>query len=325
MLDIARPDTNELIVVLLKEYPSEAFVLAPPTPTPGSISGPTPGTPGTPGAPGAVPAVETDAGGPDMADAGGAVRLWVDTHVHLHDGQDAEAFLDGAAQHFAAAGAEWGVLCLTETEGVHGFQRLADAGVVGRWRIEHIGPFGLVAKRDDAAVIGLIAGRQIRCNDGLEVAAVGRTVEIEDGLAFEAAIDAVRAAGALVMLCYGVGKWSGARGAKVRAVLEDGPSDVAFGDNSGRLGWGEQSILKRARALGRTVLVGSDPLQLSMAKQRAGCWGVVAEVPGGAALDETWSDRVVDTLRQLGPTPTTFGERVGCVTAIAQQIGVRLP
>lgn len=259
------------------------------------------------------------------AESGGSARLWIDTHVHLHAQHDAEAFLDGAADHFAAAGAGIGVLCLTEVLGVQGFQRLADAGGVGRWNIEKIGEFALVAKRDGGAIIGVIAGRQIKCDDGLEVAAVGRPVEIADGQTLHESIEAARKSGALTMLCYGVGKWSGARGAKVRAVLEDGPREIAFGDNSGRLGLGEQTILKRARQLGRTVLVGSDPLHLGMAKQRAGCWGVVAAVPEGAMFDAGWADRVIDGLRHAGPTPTTFGSRVSCVTAIAQQIGVRLP
>lgn len=254
-----------------------------------------------------------------------AAQLWIDTHAHLHDEHDAAAFLDGAAAHFTAAGGGIGVLCLTEVRGAGGFQRLADAGVVGRWRIDACGDFGLTAQRDGGAAIGLIAGRQIRCDDGLEVSAIGRPVEIADGRPIDESIEAAAATGALVVLPYGVGKWSGARGAKVRALLEDGPPAIALGDNSGRLGLGEQAILKRARQLGRTVLVGSDPLRLRMAQRRTGCWGVVVEVPGGAAFDDGWADRVVDALRQAGPTPETFGSRVGCVTAVAQQIGVRLP
>lgn len=273
--------------------------------------------------PGFTPDTDEGPAASTPAEPGDSVQLWIDTHVHLHGQHDAEILLDGAAAHFAGAGV--GVLCLTEVLGAQGFERLADVGVVGRWRIEKNGEFALVAKRGDGAIIGLIAGRQIKCDDGLEVAVIGRPVEIADGLTLNDSIEAARGNGALVMLCYGVGKWSGPRGAKVRAVLEDGPSEIAFGDNSGRVGLGEQAILKRARKLGRTVLVGSDPLHIDMARQRAGCWGVIVAVPGGATFDAGWADRVVDALRRVGPKPATFGSRVSCVTAVAQQIGVRLP
>lgn len=254
-----------------------------------------------------------------------AVRLWIDTHVHLHPQHDAGVFLDGAAGHFSAAGAAAGVLCVTEVKAAGGLERLGAANTIGPWRIDALSEHGLCAKRDDGFVLGLIGGRQVRCDDGLEIAVIGRPIDIDDRQSFEASVEAARATDGLTVLAYGVGKWSGARGAKVRALLEDGPADIAFGDNSGRVGRGEQAILQRARELGRTVLVGSDPLPIGMAQQRAGCWGVVVGVPGGDTMDAGWADRVVDALRQAGPNPQTYGKRLGCVAGIAQQIGLRCP
>ncbi|MEM1447028.1 MAG: hypothetical protein AAGF84_13300 [Planctomycetota bacterium] len=253
-----------------------------------------------------------------------AVRLWIDTHVHLHDGHDVAEFLDGAATHFAAAGARVGVLCLTEVLGINGFDRVAQAGGAGGWIVETIDPFTLRAQRGDGMTIGVIAGRQIRCDNGLEVVSLGRTVDLPDGRPLDEAVDAARASGGLAVLVYGVGKWSGARGRLIQQLIEDGPSDLAFGDNSGRVGVGVQKLLRRARALGRTVLVGSDPLRTATGVKRVACWGVVLEVPGGDDWNAGWGDRVVEALRQAGPTPTTFGSRVGLVAGIAQQIGVRL-
>ncbi|MEM9914616.1 MAG: hypothetical protein AAF911_06630 [Planctomycetota bacterium] len=253
-----------------------------------------------------------------------AVRLWIDTHVHLHDDHDAAAFLDVAATRFAAAGTRVGVLCLTEVLGTDGFERLAQAENVSAWTIERLDPFTLRAQRDDGMTIGVIAGRQIRCDNGLEVVSLGRPVDLPDGRPLDEAVDAARASGGLAVLVYGVGKWSGARGRLIQQLIEDGPSDVVFGDNSGRVGVGEQKLLKRARALGQTVLVGSDPLRTATGVKRVACWGVVLEVPGGDDWSAGWGDRVVEALRQAGPTPTTFGSRVGLLAGIAQQIGVRL-
>ncbi len=270
---------------------------------------------------------QASASDPPLAAHGkaGAVRLWIDTHVHLHPQHDIEVFLDGAAAHFSSAGAKAGVLCVTEINASGSLGRLAATKMIGPWWIDMLGEHGLVAKRDDGFTVGVIGGRQVRCDDGLEVSVIGRPIEIDDRQPFEASVEAALATEGLTVLAYGVGKWSGARGAKVRALLEDGPADIAFSDNSGRVGLGEQALLKRARELGRTVLVGSDPLPMGMAKQRAGCWGVVVEVPGGDTMDAGWSDRVVDALRHAGPNPQTFGKRLGCVAGIVQQIGLRCP
>ncbi|MEM9417726.1 MAG: hypothetical protein AAGA25_01560 [Planctomycetota bacterium] len=272
-----------------------------------------------------IPSDAAAAAGREPTPPEDAVRLWIDTHVHLHDEHDAEVFLDAANDHFEKAGAGVGVLCLTDVQGTDGFGRLADAGQVGDWMIESAGEYGLRATRGDGRVIGLIAGRQVKCDDGLEVVSIGRPVDLGDGQPFDEAVQAARTAGGLTVLVYGVGKWTGGRGEKIRRLIEDGPTDLAYGDNSGRVGLGEQKLLKLAGAKGRTVLVGSDPLRTGMGQRRAGCWGVVLDVPGGTDFDGGWADRVVDALRAAGPTPTTFGARVGLATGIAQQIGVRLP
>lgn len=275
------------------------------------------------------------------AEAGaGVARVWVDTHAHLHERFDDETYFDATAEHFHRVGAGigggiggggsggvgggGGVLCLTEISDTHAFARLADAERIGRWSFSTRGDHALEATRDDGRRLGLIAGRQVRCDNGLEVLAIGRRVDVADGLAFGESVEAVRASGALTVVPYGVGKWSGSRGGIVRELIERGPADVALGDNGGRLGFGDQALLKRARQLGRTVLVGSDPLRLAAGQTRAGSWGIVVNVTGGHTMDQTWSSRVVDGLRSAGPTPDTFGQRVTTIAAFHQQISLRL-
>lgn len=268
-------------------------------------------------APGATETTPTAAGV-------GVSRLWIDTHVHLHERFDDEVFFDAAAANFAACGGGLGVLCLTEMHDANAFARLSGAGRVGRWSFAIKGEHAIEATRDDGTRIGLVAGRQVRCDDGLEVLAIGRPVDVMEGKPFVETVGVVRSSGALAVVPYGVGKWSGSRGALVKQLIEAGPEDVAFGDNGGRLGCGEQALLKLARRRGRTVLVGSDPLRIAAGVKRAGSWGVALDATGGDQLDDTWSERVVAALRAAGPTPTTFGSRVGMLAAAAQQIGVRL-
>ncbi|MEO1236004.1 MAG: hypothetical protein AAFX76_04375 [Planctomycetota bacterium] len=260
-------------------------------------------------------------------------RWYVDTHAHLHARFDVERFFDAAAEHFAAAGATTlpggrGVLCLTEVAGAGGFERLRDEERAGRWRFEAKGERVLSAVSDDGGEVVVVAGRQVRCDNGLEVLGIGRGLtEVEDGMDLAASLEAVREGRALVVVPYGVGKWTGRRGGRVRRLIEEGPADVAFGDNGGRPGWSSGSdtaLLRLARERGRTVLVGTDPLPLAAGETRAGSWGVVVEVPGGTDDGDAWVDALVGALRDVGPSGETFGGRVGLFAAVAQQIGARL-
>ncbi|MEM6457955.1 MAG: hypothetical protein AAF710_01030 [Planctomycetota bacterium] len=258
-------------------------------------------------------------GSVDRADPG---RWWCDTHVHLHPRFEAGAWLDAASANLAAAGARpgGGVLCLAEGAGVHAFRGLRERGAAGAWRFEAWGEHGLRAEREGCDAVGVIAGRQVRCGDGLEVLGLGRDFELGDGGGLEETVDAVRAAGALAVVPFGVGKWRGARGRAVRNLIDRGPADLALADNAGRVGFGEPALLARARAAGRTVLAGSDPLDLEGAERHAGRWGVVVDTPGGSAGCEA----VLAALGAAGPNAATFGRRLPLVAAVTQQARLRL-
>ncbi|MEM9881645.1 MAG: hypothetical protein AAF800_01860 [Planctomycetota bacterium] len=252
-------------------------------------------------------------------DGSASPRWWCDTHVHLHARFGVGAFLDAAASNLAAAGAAAGrgVLSLTECAGVHAFRGMREGGSAGAWSFGAWGEHGVRARRDDGVSLGVIAGRQVRCGNGLEVLGLGRDFDVDDGGGLRETVDAVRAAGAWAVVPYGVGKWSGARGRAVRGLIEDGPAGVAFGDNAGRVGWGEQTLLARARAAGRTVLVGTDPLDLDGAVGHAGRWGVMVEAEDDAAA-------VAAALGAAGPRPATFGRRRPMGSALADQVRLRL-
>lgn len=265
--------------------------------------------------------MKIDVGNPGDGSAG---RWWCDTHVHLHARFETGAFFDAAAANFAAAGAapERGVLCLTECFGMTAFRGLRELGQAGAWSFGGWGDHGLWARRDDGAAVGVIAGRQVRCGDGLEVLGLGRDFELPDGGGLRETVDAVRATGALTVVPYGVGKWTGRRGRAVRDLIDHGPADVAFGDNAGRIGFGEPLLLARARAAGRTVLAGSDPLNLGGKHRCAGKWGVVVDAAGDAAGGGT-PEAVVAALEAAGPWAQIFGSRLGLAAGIFQQIAIR--
>lgn len=224
----------------------------------------------------------------------------VDAHSHLHACFELEAFLDGAWRAFGRAAAELGrtldcgVLLLAQTAGDERFERLAagDAppgatpGGKSGWSIARTGePESLVARRADGARILLVCGRQLRTAEGLELLALATCARFADGQPIAAALRGIEAAGAVPVLPWGVGKWTGVRGRVVAGLIDAGRPGLACGDNANRPRlWPEPALLRRARGRGLRVLPGSDPLPLPSEAGRAGRFGLALEGPLDADL-----------------------------------------
>lgn len=213
----------------------------------------------------------------------------VDGHVHVYDCFSVPAVFDAAAANFAAAADALGnggsydsVLCLVEGEGEcfladvrSGKQGRVWRGRHGYWEAELADEPEVLIVRRGATRLLVLAGRQLVTRERLEVLALGTTAPLHDGGSLEETLAAVRAAGALAVLPWGVGKWIGARGAIVARVLGNPQwSDVHVGDNGNRLSLGpEPAQLARARREGRCVLPGSDPLPLPGQEHRVASYG----------------------------------------------------
>jgi hypothetical protein len=247
----------------------------------------------------------------------------VDAHVHFHDCYGLETFLDGALRNFrkGAAGGAWtGCLLLTEAGDARWFRRWQDGRGAGVWTFEPTGEEeALFAVRETGERLVVVAGRQIVSRERIEVLALGRDLELPDGLPLEETLERVRKSGALPVLPWGFGKWWGRRGAAVARVLRQ-RRELFLGDNSGRLRHGlPPALFRRARKLGVLVLPGSDPLPFPRHAGRAGSYGFV--LPG--SIEE--SKPAQDLLRRIRAAgqPRSFGRRVGLARFLRDQVEVQ--
>lgn len=241
---------------------------------------------------------------PDMETA-----ALVDAHVHVHPLFPLETFLEGALENFRAAAellglTATGCLLLAEMEGRHWFREAQDA--VGAWTLARTGEEGsLIARRSTGESLVVVAGRQIATRERLEVLALGRDADIPDGLPLDETLRRVRESGALPVLPWGFGKWSGRRGALVAAALAEPGGELYLGDNSNRLQLaGLPRLLREAGERGVLVLPGTDPLPFPSHAGRAGSFGFVLE----GALDPLRpAEDLLLRVRTLREQPRTYG------------------
>lgn len=261
----------------------------------------------------------------------GAITL-VDGHVHVHDCFDVPRFLDTAAANLAAAAqalglraAPVGCLLLAESHGVDAFGRLADGSAArGAWQLDPTAePVSLVARRQGALPIVLIAGRQIVCCEGLEVLALGTRATFADGQSLAAALAAVSVQDALAVVPWGVGKWQGARGRLIADLLgRDRDRPLFVGDNGGRLGLAPRPKLFATAERSRVpVLAGSDPLPSPDQVARVGGYGFVAEL----CLDLRAPFAALRRyLEGLEASPRTFGRLEGLPGFVRSQVTMQI-
>ena len=252
-------------------------------------------------------------------------RFPVDAHVHLYPGADIGGCLSAAADNMAPVwgSVRVGVLILTESAGQDAFAALPE--MAGPWRITPTAEdVARIALHVDGARLLVIAGRQMVTAEGLEVHGLGMRAVPEDRRSLDMTLDAVRAAGALTVLPWGVGKWTGARGLRLDALIagEAGARDIFLADSGVRSAalprpW----RLKRAEALGWRVLAGTDPLPLPGEARKPGRFGFFAE--GALDPDHPWK-ALAAKLRGLMQSPETYGALETLPRLIGQQVRMQI-
>lgn len=257
--------------------------------------------------------------------------LLVDAHVHVHPCFAPGNVLDAALRNFGQAagrlgltGSYTGCLLLAERRGDHWFRRArAGEGETADWQLvpteEEV---SLFARRRTGEKLLLIAGRQIAAGEGLEVLALGRDVEIPDGLPLDETLRRVRESGALPVLPWGFGKWWGHRGSLVAGALarRDG-EEVFLGESSCRPeAGGMPDLFRDARARGGRVLAGTDPLPFPDHCGRAGSYGFVMEGP----LDEGRpAEDLLGKIRRLRGQPRIYGRRTTLSRFMRDQLAMQ--
>jgi len=246
------------------------------------------------------------------------VPLLIDAHVHFHASFDRDAFLDAAALNFARGAAELGLtgpatgcLMLAEAAASRWFlrwQRREDGVKFGAWDFEPTPePAALVERRRaDGEQMLVIAGRQVRSREGLEVLGLATTEEFPDGLPFNDTLARVRWSGALTVIPWGFGKWWFYRGALVeKVVCRSERPGICLGDNANRPELaGRPRLFREAEARGIPVLCGSDPLPMPAQVDRAGSYGFLLEEGIDA---ERPAESLRRSLRALAAPPRTYG------------------
>lgn len=217
----------------------------------------------------------------------------LDAHVHIHDCFDISDFLDHAYENFRQAvdtgeapGQFNAALLLTESCGANWFDTLRNSAGDGdhfpwnNWRITtNDENQSLTATSKAGQELSIIAGKQIVTAENLEILALGYATDIEDGLPIEDVIATVQEAGALCILPWGFGKWTGKRGQIVREILQkDLGSNFFIGDNAGRLAlWPAPAEFESAARKNIRILPGSDPLPYKEQVSSVGRFGLMLE------------------------------------------------
>lgn len=256
----------------------------------------------------------------------------VDTHVHLYPGMDLGRALSSGADNLAAAARGAGpvprdlVLLLTETARDNAFNALAKGSLQpDGWQIDTVpgDPAALRAeRRADGARLTLIAGRQLKTVEVIEVLAMATPERFDDGRPLALVLDDLRSRQIPAVLPWGLGKWFGRRGALIAERIAQGPSEgLLIGDNAGRpVGWRTPRVFLDAARQGLPVLPGSDPLPVAGAEASIGRYGCLLDAP----LD---ADRPAEELRDrlfgMRGQPVTIGRRRSWPAVIAEQVALR--
>ena len=251
----------------------------------------------------------------------------VDGHVHFHALERVVATLDAAAANFRVHGQRdsglLGILLLTQSSRERVFEALREQRSCGPWTLRTSSgeDESLRAEHRERRIV-VVCGRQIRCERGLEVTALGTTEVFPDGLSLEETICEVQARGALVSLPWGFGKWLGARGQLVRDSLRrHPPGSLAICDNGGRLAAsGQPSLVRECGALGYPILPGTDPFPFGSDYLRAGSFGFLAAEPDQST---PWRG-LAEWLQSLGGSPPAYGRALGPLKFLVNNVGIQV-
>jgi hypothetical protein len=217
-----------------------------------------------------------------------AHQALVDVHVHFHPGFDERRFFRSALANFSDAaallgidGAWTGVLVLTEGREDRVFEHfltLASGAQGGELVFQATDEKTSLTVRDESesgeglARLVVVAGRQVRTAEDLEVLAFPSLVPLPDGSSLDETISRILDIDAIPILPWGLGKWSGRRGRLIATFLEEVQRGGVFLADTGHRPGGTPipPLLLHGEALSIPVLAGSDPLPLPGEDRRPG-------------------------------------------------------
>ena len=264
----------------------------------------------------------------------------IDGHVHIYPVFDRDAFFTAAFSNFAAIAKTLNddvsfILALAEGAGHDVFEELQQQAVPAGEALplsQHPDHIRIVQTEEPDSLqickgeqsLTLIAGRQHVSSENIEVLSLCSTALFEDRvLPLDKLCSQVGAAGGIVVLPWGVGKWLGKRGQCVENLLEAKPDYPLFvGDNGNRpAGWPTPSQFTLGRELVTPLLSGSDPLPLASHEGQAGTSGVVLQ---DVKLSATHPAESLRQQLQKGVTSVPFGRRMNPLRFLVDQFRLRM-
>ena len=224
--------------------------------------------------------------------------ILTDAHVHIYDCFDLGTFFTSALANFRTEAALrskgdnfTAFLLLTETSTENWFHRLADYADLRReirakngslWTVHHTKEnLSLWVQCNASQGFFLVAGRQIKTSEDLEILALITDRKFKENRRLEELIKVVKESGAIPVIPWGLGKWTGRRGRILKHALEEANSlELFLGDNGGRPAfWPRPAHFKMAEANGLRILPGSDSLPFASEVRRVGSMGFSVQGP----------------------------------------------
>ncbi|NNF27486.1 MAG: hypothetical protein HKN73_09720 [Gemmatimonadetes bacterium] len=259
------------------------------------------------------------------------MKTLIDGHVHLYDNHEAKNLVDAAAGAFSREGERLGIesaarvgcMVVVDPSGVDGFERLERLGAPG-WEHTPGGSCALeVVRESDGLALWVVAGRQIRTDNGLEVLAYGVRRPFEDGGRLPDQVEKVLESGAVPVIPWGFGKWLGRRGRDVEVLLRSSLGrHVVLADSLTRPAVApEPRAFRVARAQAIPVIAGTDPLPFRGQERKAGKYGFVLELGEDPEGPAAGLGKALGALRE---SPTLFGRREGLISALRLQVAMQL-
>lgn len=256
---------------------------------------------------------------------------FIDTHVHLYPVDDLDTVLDGAAAAVDAKGGSepaLSVLMIAETPHAPCRQRLRiradEVSDDKRWRLRPTVDANafVAASASSPHRILIVPGQQIRTAERLEALRFFFSSDLPDDLALSEIRARCRGHGGLLVLPWGLGKWTAERGRLLRAFLDETDANEFYlADSANRpYGWRTPPLFDVAAARGQHVLAGSDPLPVAGTRPTAGQYGV--RLRAELDLDMPGAGLLV-ALRRSSPV-AIYGRRSGLAEAFRNQLMLRL-
>ena len=246
--------------------------------------------------------------------------ILLDAHTHLYDCFDLRCTLSAALNHLQHPGGAPNPVracALTERSECSFFQRLENGKLKlpDGWRLETpLTSCSLCLTAPDGNTLWLIAGRQIKTAENLELSALFFHDIIPDGTPIREALEQVIAAGAVPSLNWALGKWLFKRGRLIQELIAEFAQHLILCDSSIRpIGWPEPSAFRLARQQNIPLLAGTDPLPCRYDEERIGSYATGSE----AVFDPQNPD---ESFRQALRAPPDHMHLIGRRSTILQTL-----